>query len=44
MHDLNDREGALKTWEALLAINPVARVGNDQSLEQMIRHYKEGHD
>ena len=44
MHDLGDREGAIQTWEDLLEINPVAMAGNNQSVDQMIKHYKDGHD
>lgn len=44
MHDLGDREGAIKAWEDLLEINPIAMAGNNQSVDQMIKHYKEGHD
>ncbi|NOX32685.1 MAG: tetratricopeptide repeat protein [Deltaproteobacteria bacterium] len=41
MHDLNQKEKALKVWEELLEINPIAMVGKDQSLDQLIKHYKE---
>lgn len=44
MHDLNDREGAIRAWEELLEINPLAMAGNNQSVDQWLRHYKEGHD
>lgn len=44
MHDLKDREGALKAWEGLLEINPLAMAPNGQSVDQLIQHYKEGHD
>jgi cytochrome c-type biogenesis protein CcmH/NrfG len=44
MHDLKDREGAIKAWENLLEINPVAMAGEVQSVDQMIKHYQEGHD
>lgn len=44
MHDVKDRQGAISTWEALLEINPVAMVGENQSVDQLVRHYKEGHD
>jgi len=44
MHDLSDRDGGIRAWEDLLEINPFAMVGNDQSLDQMLKHYKEGHD
>jgi len=44
MHDLNDRDGAIKAWEDLLEINPFAMVGENRSLDQLIKHYKESHD
>ena len=44
MHDLNDQNGAIKAWEDLLEINPLAMAGNNQSVDQLIKHYKEGHE
>ncbi len=44
MHDLGDRDGAIRAWEDLLKINPFAMIGNNQSVDQMLQHYKEGHD
>ncbi len=44
MHDLSDRDGAFQAWEDLLEINPFAMAGNNQSVDQMLKHYKEGHD
>jgi cytochrome c-type biogenesis protein CcmH/NrfG len=44
MHDLGDREGAIQAWEDLLEINPVAMASNNQTVDQMVKHYKEGHD
>lgn len=44
MHDLKDREAAIRTWEDLLEINPIAMAGEKQSVDQMVQHYKEGHD
>ena len=44
MHDLGDREGAIESWEELLEINPAAMAGKDQSVDQLVAHYKEGHD
>lgn len=41
MNDIKDRKKALETWEALLEINPIVMVGKNQSLDQLIRHYKE---
>lgn len=44
MNDLGDRDGAVQAWEELLKINPVAMFNANQSLEQVVVHYKEGHD
>jgi len=41
LHDLNDRRGAIRTWEALLEINPLAMAPNGQSVDQLLTHYKE---
>lgn len=41
LHDLKEKDKALKVWEELLQINPLAMVGKDQSLDQLIQHYKE---
>lgn len=41
MHDVKDRAGAIATWEALLQINPFAMASKDQSLDQLLQHYKE---
>lgn len=43
MYDLEKREDAIATWEALREINPLAMVGN-QSIDEFIAHFKEGHD
>ncbi len=44
MNDLDDRDGAVLTWEELLEINPVAMFNGNQRLDQIVAHYKEGHD
>lgn len=36
MHDLEDRPGAVKTWEALVKLNPQARAPNGQSVQELI--------
>ena len=41
MNDLKEREEALEVWEELLEINPIAMADKDQSLDQLIKHYKE---
>jgi len=40
MHDLNDVEGAIKAWEELVEINPVAVTPNGQSVEKLIQKFK----
>jgi cytochrome c-type biogenesis protein CcmH/NrfG len=40
LNDLNDRAAAIKAWEELLAINPLARAPSGQSLDELITHYK----
>lgn len=44
MHDLKDQNGAIRAWEELLEINPLAMAGNNRSVDQLVKHYKEGHD
>jgi len=41
LHDLNDKNGALRVWEELLEINPIAMAPNGQTLEELIRHFKD---
>jgi tetratricopeptide (TPR) repeat protein len=41
LHDLDDREGAIRAWEELLKINPVAMAPNGQSVDELIVHYRE---
>jgi cytochrome c-type biogenesis protein CcmH/NrfG len=36
MHDLDDIKGAIKAWEGLLQINPVAVAPNGISVDQMV--------
>jgi cytochrome c-type biogenesis protein CcmH/NrfG len=44
LHDLKDKKAALRSWEELLEVNPLAMAGKDMSVDQMLKHYKEGHD
>lgn len=37
MHDLNDREGARKAWEELVAMNPQARATNGTLVKDLIK-------
>ncbi|MBU1388161.1 MAG: tetratricopeptide repeat protein [Proteobacteria bacterium] len=41
MKDLDEKDKALTVWEALLSINPTFMSSKDQSLEELITHYKE---
>lgn len=41
MKDLNQKRLALTVWEELLSINPIFMSSKDQSLDQLIKHYKE---
>ncbi|MBL0715351.1 MAG: tetratricopeptide repeat protein [Desulfosarcina sp.] len=40
LHDLNNRAGAIKAWEELLAVNPVAMAPNGQSVDQLVTEFK----
>ncbi len=40
MHDLNDIEGAIKTWEILLTINPSAKAPTGKPLKDLIEEIK----
>ncbi len=40
LHDLDDQEGAIRSWERLLEINPLAMAGNGQSVDELVTHYK----
>jgi cytochrome c-type biogenesis protein CcmH/NrfG len=40
LHDLRDTRGALRTWEELLEINPLAMAPNGQSVDQMVLQLK----
>ena len=41
MHDLNDIPGAIKAWEGLLQVNPVAVAPNGQSVDKMVMSMKQ---
>ena len=40
LHDMNDIAGAIKAWEELLAVNPVAMAPTGKSIDQMIQQMK----
>ena len=44
LHDLNDENDAVQAWEELLEINPIAVFGNGQSVDEVVQHYKDGHE
>lgn len=41
LHDMNDREGALRAWESLVQVNPFAMAPNGQSVDQMVQALKQ---
>ncbi len=41
LHDLKDREGALRAWEELVRMNPSAKAPNGQPLKDYIKRLKE---
>lgn len=41
MHDLNDREGAIRTWERLVELNPFAKAPNGQPMVGLIAKLKQ---
>jgi cytochrome c-type biogenesis protein CcmH/NrfG len=40
LHDLNDLQSAIRAWEDLLKINPVAMAPNGQSVDQLLVQLK----
>jgi len=40
LHDLNDPVAGIKTWEDLLAINPLAMAPNGKSVDELVAIYK----
>ena len=40
LHDLKDTEGAIKAWEGLLEINPVAMAPTGRSVDEMVQQIK----
>ncbi|MDZ7582973.1 MAG: tetratricopeptide repeat protein [Deltaproteobacteria bacterium] len=44
LYDLKDEYGAVEAWQGLLEINPLATFGDGQSVDEMVRHYQEGHE
>jgi cytochrome c-type biogenesis protein CcmH/NrfG len=40
LHDLKDTDGALKAWEELIEINPVAMAPTGRSVDEMVQQLK----
>ncbi len=40
LHDLNDADGAIKAWEELIEINPVAMAPTGRSVDEMVQQLK----
>jgi cytochrome c-type biogenesis protein CcmH/NrfG len=40
LHDLKDYNGAIKAWEELLAVNPVAMAPTGRSVDEMVQQMK----
>ena len=40
LHDLKDADGAIKAWEGLLEINPVAMAPTGRSVDEMVQQIK----
>ena len=40
LHDLKDYGGAIKAWEELLEINPIAMAPNGRSVDEMVQQMK----
>lgn len=41
LHDLNDMENAIKAWQELVEVNPLAVAGDGTPVETLIKHYRE---
>lgn len=41
MHNLNDREGAIRAWEDLVKVNPSAKAPNGRPVKEMLEKFKE---
>lgn len=43
MYDLKDEKGAVKAWEELLLLNPMAMFQDGKSVDEIVKHYKDNH-
>lgn len=41
IHDLEDQTAAIQAWDELLEINPLAMAPNGQSVDEMVKRYRE---
>jgi len=41
LHDLNDAEGAIRAWEGLIEVNPLAMSPTGSSVDQMVQQMKQ---
>ena len=41
LHDLSDKDGALRAWEELIAVNPAAMTPSGQPLKDLLKRFKE---
>jgi len=41
IHDMQDQTGAIQAWEELLEINPLAMASNGQSVDEMVKRYRQ---
>jgi cytochrome c-type biogenesis protein CcmH/NrfG len=40
LHDMKDYDGAIKAWEELLAVNPIAMAPTGRSVDEMVQQMK----
>ncbi len=40
LHDMQDFDGAIAAWEALLAVNPIAMAPTGRSVDELIQQMK----
>jgi len=41
LHDLNDKEGAMRAWEELVKMNPAAMTPGGQPLKDLLKRFRE---
>jgi hypothetical protein len=40
LHDLKDSQGAIRAWESVLEINPLATLSSGQTVDEMLNSLK----